>query len=165
MPQPGVILLAEDEEDYVLLIKGAFAKADFPNLLYVVSDGQEALFYLKGEGKYSNRDEYPLPDLVLLDLKLPRYGGLEVLGWIRSQPSLSGLRVVVLTSSDRVKDVNDAYRMGANSFLVKPYDFGDLVALTRLILEFWLERSKAPDTRRPPKNGHRGETNGSKKAS
>src|SRR5579864_2605462 len=99
MREHAVILLAEDEEDYVLLIREAFAKADVRNPLYVVSNGQDAMAYLKGEGEYANREEYPLPDLLLVDLKLPRYSGVEILGWIRSQPGLSGLRVLVLTSS------------------------------------------------------------------
>src|SRR5262249_42867428 len=127
MPEHSVILLAEDEEDYIVLLRKAFEKAKVPNPLHVVSDGQQAMAYLKGKGKYVNRDEYPLPDLMLLDMRLPRFSGLEVLAWVRSQPGLSRLRVIVLTSSDRIKDVNDAYRLGANSFLVKPYDFVDLV--------------------------------------
>jgi CheY-like chemotaxis protein len=147
MPERAVILLAEDDEDYVYLVREAFSKAKIPNPLFVVSDGQEALAYLKGEGNYANRDEYPLPDLLLLDLKLPRYSGLEVLGWIRGQqPLLSGLRVLVLTSSDRIRDVNDAYRLGANSFLVKPYDFQDLVRFGTLIQDFWLRLAKTPES-------------------
>lgn len=151
MPDHSVILLAEDDEDYVLLIQHAFAKSHVPNPLHVVSTGKEALAYFKGEGKYANRVEYPLPELLLLDLKLPQFNGFEILAWIRTQPGLSGLRVLVLTSSDQIKDVNDAYRLGANSFLVKPYDFEDLVHFTRLIQEFWLQRSKCPDTFRAPK--------------
>src|SRR4051812_16926579 len=122
MPERAVILLAEDEEDYVLLIKKAFSQANLQNPFHVVSTGEEAMAYLKGEGKYAHRDEYPLPDLLLLDLKLPGFSGFEIIGWVRSQPGLSGLRILVLTSSDRMKDVNDAYRLGANSFLMKPYD-------------------------------------------
>ncbi|HLX69268.1 MAG TPA: response regulator [Verrucomicrobiae bacterium] len=143
--------MAEDDEDYVLLIQQAFVKAHVPNPLHVVSSGKEAMAYLKGEGKYANRAEYPLPELLLLDLKLPGYNGFEILAWIRTQPGLTGLRVLVLTSSDQIKDVNDAYRLGANSFLVKPYDFEDLVHFTQLIQEFWLQRSKCPDTFRAPK--------------
>jgi DNA-binding response OmpR family regulator len=151
MADHAVILLAEDDEDYVHLIQQAFSSAHVPNPLFVVSTGEEAMAYFKGEGKYANREEYPLPDLLLLDLKLPRYNGFEVLAWIRSQPGLGGLRVLVLTSSDQIKDVNDAYRLGANSFLVKPYDFEDLVHFTQLIEEFWLQRSKCPDSFRAPK--------------
>jgi CheY-like chemotaxis protein len=151
MPDHSVILLAEDDEDYVLLIQQAFTKAHVPNPLHIVSTGKEAMAYFKGEGKYANRAEYPLPELLLLDLKLPGYNGFEILAWIRTQPGLTGLRVLVLTSSDQIKDVNDAYRLGANSFLVKPYDFEDLVHFTRLIQEFWLQTSKCPDSFRLPK--------------
>lgn len=145
-------MLAEDEEDYVLLIKRAFEEAKIPNPLHVASDGQEAMAYLKGEGRYANRDEYPLPDLLLLDLKLPRYNGFEILSWVRKQPGLSGLRILVLTSSDRIRDVNEAYQLGANSFLVKPYDFEDLIRLSGLIQEFWLNASRSPESFRAPKN-------------
>jgi CheY-like chemotaxis protein len=149
MAEHAVILLAEDEEDYVLLIRHAFSKANIPNPLHVVWNGQEAISYLKGDGKYSNRDEYPLPDLLLLDLKMPRVNGFEVLQWIRQQPGLAPLRVLVLTSSDQIRDVNEAYRLGANSFLVKPLDFEDFTQLSQLIQEFWLKTSKAPETSRP----------------
>ena len=152
MAEHAVILLAEDEEDYVLLIQRAFAQAKIPNPLHVVWNGQEAISYLKGDGKYSNREEYPLPDLFLLDLKMPRVNGFEVLKWVREQPGLAPLRVLVLTSSDQIRDVNEAYKLGANSFLVKPMDFQDFAQLSRLIQEFWLKASKAPETYRPPRD-------------
>ena len=151
MAEHAVILLAEDEEDYVLLIRNAFERANIPNPLHVVWNGQEAISYLKGDGKYSNREEYPLPDLLLLDLKMPRVNGFEVLKWIREQPGLAPLRVLVLTSSDQIRDVNEAYKLGANSFLVKPLDFQDFTQLSRLIQEFWLKASKAPEVHRPPR--------------
>ena len=96
----GVILLAEDSEDDVLLVRRAFAKANFLNVLHVVSNGEEAIAYLQGEGQYANRENYPLPSLLLLDWKMPRKGGFEVLQWIRQQPGLSLLRVVVLTAAN-----------------------------------------------------------------
>lgn len=150
MAEHTVILLAEDEEDYVLLVRKAFDEAGIPNPLYVVSTGIEAMAYLQGKGKYKNRDEYPLPDLLLLDLKLPGHSGYEILAWARAQPGLASLRILVLTSSDRIKDVNDAYRLGANSFLTKPYDFENLIELGRLIQDFWLRASKCPESSRPP---------------
>lgn len=159
MPEHAVILLAEDEEDYVLLIRHAFSRANIPNPLHVVWNGQEAISYLKGEGKYSNREEYPLPDLFLLDLKMPRVNGFEVLQWVRQQSSLSSLRILVLTSSDEIRDVNEAYRLGANSFLVKPLDFEDFASLSRLINEFWLRASKAPLISRPPRSKENGPSN------
>jgi CheY-like chemotaxis protein len=149
MPGHGIILLAEDEEDYVLLIRQAFLRAKIPNPLYVVPNGEEVIFYLKGQGKYANRVEYPLPDLLLLDIKMPRVNGFEVLKWIREQPSLAALRILMLTGSDQIRDVNKAYQLGANSFMVKPYDFGDLSELSRLITEYWLHQSKTPEIERP----------------
>jgi CheY-like chemotaxis protein len=152
MVEHAVILLAEDEEDYVLLIQKAFEKANIRNPLHVVWNGEEAILYLKGAGKYSNRDEYPLPDLFLLDLKMPRVNGFEVLKWLRAQPGFGALRVLVLTSSDEIRDVNEAYKLGANSFLVKPLDFQDFTQLSRLIQDFWLAASKAPQASRPPRD-------------
>jgi CheY-like chemotaxis protein len=152
MPERSVILLAEDEEDYVLLLQQAFSQANIQNPFYIVSTGQELVSYLKGEGKYVNRDEFPLPDLLLMDIKLAGFTGLEILGWLRSQPGLAGLRVLVLTSSDHLRDINDAYRLGANSFLLKPYDFSDLVHLAKMIKEYWLRISKCPQSFRPPQD-------------
>jgi CheY-like chemotaxis protein len=152
MPEREVILLAEDEEDYVLLLRKAFIEAGIASPVYTVSTGPELIAYLKGDGKYASRDEYPLPDLLLLDIKLPGYTGLEVLQWIRSQSGLSGLRVLILTSSEDMKDINEAYRLGANSFLLKPYDFSDLVHLARVIQEFWMYMSKCPESFRAPKD-------------
>src|SRR5437016_14158370 len=106
MPDQAIILLAEDREDDVLLIRKAFSKANISNPLQVVRDGEEAIAYLSGEGKYSNRDEYPLPDLFLLDLKMPGKDGFDVLRWVRQQTGLSALSVVVLTSSEDMRDVN-----------------------------------------------------------
>jgi len=149
MPDQAVILLAEDREDDIVLIRKAFKKAFINNPLQVVRDGEEAIAYLSGEGKYSNRCEYPLPDLMLLDLKMPRMNGFEVLEWIRRQPGLSSLRVVVLTASDQMRDVNSAYKLGANSFMVKPLDFEDVVHMGKFLTTYWLHLSKAPETSRP----------------
>ena len=152
MVERAVVLLVEDREDDVLLIRQAFEQSQICNPLFVVRSGEEAVFYLKGEGRFSNRDEYPLPDLLLLDLKMPGMDGFEVLAWIRQQPGLSSLRILVLTSSDQIRDVNRAYQLGANSFLVKPQDFSDLTQLSKIIKDFWLKRSKAPETFRPPRS-------------
>ena len=144
-----VILLAEDDENHVAFVKRAFKHANLLNPLFVVDDGEQAIAYLKGEGKYANRAEYPLPCLLLLDLKMPNKNGFEVLEWIRGQPGLSSLRVVVLTTSDQVRDVNRAYQLGANSFLTKPIDFRDFVQLTISIKGYWLWMSRAPEIERP----------------
>jgi CheY-like chemotaxis protein len=143
-----VILLAEDDENQVLFVRRAFKHAGLLNPLFVVEDGEQTIAYLKGEGKYSNRAEYPLPCLLLLDLKMPNMNGFEVLEWLRRQPSLSALRVVVLTTSDQVRDVNRAYQLGANSFLTKPVDFRDFVQLTLAIKGYWIWLSRAPEIQR-----------------
>jgi len=150
MSEHGVILLAEDDEDHVVLIRHAFAEADLRNPLFVVWNGEEAIAYLSGTGKYSNRDEYPLPDLLLLDLKMPRVDGFEVLKWVRQQPGMAALRILVLTSSNELRDVNRAYQLGANSFLVKPLDFQDVIQLSKVIQKYWLNTSKTPEISRNP---------------
>jgi CheY-like chemotaxis protein len=151
MPDMGIILLAEDREDDVVLIRRAFRQAYVDNPLQVVRDGAEAISYLSGDGKYSNREEFPLPDLMLLDLKMPRVDGFEVLSWVRQHPTLGALRVVVLTSSDDLRDVNRAYKLGANSFMVKPVDFEDVTHMGQFLTKYWLVMSRAPETSRPPR--------------
>ena len=146
LPEHAVVLLVEDREDDILLIRRAFDKAGLSNPLQVVGDGEEAIDYLGGIGKYSSRGEYPLPDLILLDLKMPKLDGFQVLEWIRAQPGIRGIAVVVLTSSDQLRDVNRAYQLGANSFLVKPNDFGNSVELARLLREYWMATVKFPET-------------------
>src|SRR6266571_2145651 len=152
MPDSAVILLAEDQEDDILLIRRAFNKANLLNPLHVVCDGEETIAYLKGEGRYANRAEYPLPALLLLDLKMPRKNGFEVLEWIRQQPTLSGLRVVVLTGSTEIRDVNRAYQLGANSFLVKPVEFDQFVSVIRAVGGYWLWMDRAPGIARPARD-------------
>src|SRR6185436_1328860 len=125
MSDKRVILLAEDDPNDLLLIQRAFQKGAVDNPFFVVRNGEEAIAYLSGTEGFSNRTEFPLPDLFLLDLKMPKVDGFEVLQWIRQQPGFSNLVVVVLTTSSDVYDVNRAYKLGANSFLVKPQDFND----------------------------------------
>ena len=151
MLDQAVILLAEDREDDILLVLRTLRKAFITNPLQVVRDGDEAIEYLSGEGKYANRAEYPLPALMLLDLKMPRKDGFEVIQWVRQQPGLSALPIVVLTSSENMRDVNTAYKLGANSFLVKPMEFNDFQAMTNFLSQYWLRLNKQPETVRSPR--------------
>jgi CheY-like chemotaxis protein len=140
--------LVEDREDDVVLLRRSFEKAAIANPVQVVKDGEDAIAYLSGTGRFSARKEFPLPELVLLDLKLPKLDGFEVLRWIRTQPALSGLRVVVLTSSNNLRDMNLAYALGANSFLVKPTDLKEYVELSNFLNDYWFVLSKAPQASR-----------------
>ena len=147
-----MILLVDDREDDILLVRRALSRANVPNPLFIVRDGEEALSYLDGTGKYSNRDEYPLPDIMLLDLKMPRMDGFEALSEIRRRSELKALRIIVLTSSEEVYDVNKAYDLGANSFLVKPLEFENYTAMMRTLSSFWLHQNKNPALERTAKN-------------
>src|SRR5579859_7031413 len=149
MPDQSLFLLVEDSADDVLLVKRAFQRANILNPLKVVRNGEEAILYLSGEGAYSNRSEFPLPAVILLDLKLPGKDGFDVLQWLRSQPGFRNLRVLVLTSSDSIYDVDRAYKLGANSFLTKPVDFAQLVEMIQVVKGYWFWHDKAPSATRP----------------
>jgi CheY-like chemotaxis protein len=144
MRDQGVVLLVEDREDDVVLIWRGLLRGKVQNPIMVVGDGEEAIAYLRGEGKFANREEFPLPTLVLLDLKLPKIDGFEVLQWIRAQQGLRAMRVIVLTSSQDLRDVNRAYELGANSFVVKSLDFDEFVTTGELINEYWLRSDREP---------------------
>ena len=145
-----VILLAEDNDDDVAMLRRAFLQAGIDLPLQVVPNGEEAIAYLMGEGRFSNRAEFPLPDLFLLDLKMPGTDGFEVLAWLRQHPTLAPLRTVVLTTSDEIRDVNQAYLLGANSFLTKPVDVTDFKSTLQEMFNFFLFKAKRPEVRRPP---------------
>src|SRR5260370_34217837 len=132
------ILLVEDDETDVLLLRNAFRNARVANPLIEVSDGHAAIQYLSGAGAYEDRIRYPPPFLMLLDLRLPKLSGFEVLGWIRDQAALAELIVVVLTGSDYSPDATRASELGANSYLVKPASFKELVETIKGIITRWL---------------------------
>ena len=138
------ILLVEDNPDDVLLLKRAFRRANIANSIQVLEDGEAAVRYLSGQGTYADRQRYPLPILMLLDLKLPRCSGHEVLAWLRQQPGLKRLPVVVLTSSQQDIDIDRAYDLGANSYLVKPLGFDALIEMARNLNVYWLTLNKKP---------------------
>lgn len=138
------ILLVEDDSNDVLLIQRAFQKAGLRDLLKIVRDGEQALDYVAGRGQYANRERYPLPYLLLLDLKMPGTDGFEVLQWIRGEPDLRRLLVVVLTSSNLQADVDRAYELGANSYLVKPVEFDEMVNMLQRFEAYWTEINRTP---------------------
>jgi CheY-like chemotaxis protein len=138
------ILIAEDDASDVYLLQRAFSAAQIPASLHVVRDGQEAIDYLEGRAAFSDRNTHPLPDLMLLDLKMPRMNGFDVLNWVRQRPGLKRLPVTVLTSSDQAVDINRAYDLGANSYLVKPHGTNELAELIRRVQQYWLESNQCP---------------------
>jgi CheY-like chemotaxis protein len=142
------ILLVDDDENDVLLLQRAFKKAGLHDWLRAVTAGQEAIDYLGGQGQYSDRDRFPLPFLMLLDLKMPGTDGFEVLRWARSEPDLNRLLIVVLTSSNLQTDVDRAYELGANSYLVKPVEFDEMVNMVQRFQAYWAEINRTPTTPR-----------------
>lgn len=139
MTTKGTILLVEDNKDDVFLMKRALQSARFSNPVVVLETGPEAMDYLSGAGQYADRDSYPMPAVVFLDLKLPFLYGHEVLAWIRKQRELESLVVIVLTSSNEARDLSRCYSLGANSYLVKPPTAEQLVALAKAFKWRWLE--------------------------
>ena len=132
------VLLVEDNEDDVELMLHAFRKAEVPGPIQVVSDGDAAIAYLDGRAPYEDRSLHPLPTLILLDLKLPRRSGFEVLHFIRHHPPVKTVPVVVLTSSNQTGDIRRAYELCANSYLVKPVARDALIAMMRSLDQYWL---------------------------
>ncbi len=138
------ILLVEDDANDVVLLERAFRKAGLRETLHIARDGREAIDYLSGNRQYQNRERFPLPFLMLLDLKMPGIDGFEVLEWARSESSLRRLLIVVLTSSNLQSDVDRAYELGANSYLVKPVGFQEMVNLVQRFEIYWGEVNRIP---------------------
>ena len=132
------VLLVEDNEDDIFFMQRAFRLSGIENALMVAQDGQQALDYLKAKGAFADRSRFPLPCIVLLDLQLPLVKGLDVLKWMRSKHEFQTLLVVIVTSSREARDIDSAYRLGANSFLVKPPDEPGLREMVDGIKLYWL---------------------------
>lgn len=139
------VLLIEDSMDDALLMKRALDKAGITRSVHLAKDGKEAMEYLTGAGQFSNRQAYPLPQLILLDLQLPEMHGLKVLEWIRSQPQFRSTIVVVLSSSRLTGDVQLAYKLGVNSYLLKPSSLDALYQTVGAIALYWLTLNQWPE--------------------
>ena len=153
----GPVLLIEDDPADVRLIQRAFRKIE-PNLPIIrLTNGDDAVSYLMGDTPYENRTAYPIPAVILLDIKLPRRSGFEVLEWVRRQRSnLRRLPVIMLTSSRHSADINRAYDLGANSYLAKPENASDLDELASGFESYWLSLNESPDVHEgPPPRGLR----------
>jgi two-component system response regulator len=144
MRKNGIVLIIDDNPDDILLILKGFERAGFDNKVVNLGDGEEALLYLKGLGKYSNRIKYPIPALILLDVKMPKVDGFSVLRWIRQHPEWQCLPVIILSTSFYGPEIIRAYELGANSFLTKPSDFHEYMAAIRNLARYWLEDNVLP---------------------
>jgi CheY-like chemotaxis protein len=140
----ATILLVEDESTDATLVQRAFAKAKVMNPIVHLKNGDDALGYLAGVGKYSDRVQHPLPALILLDLKMPGMTGLQLLQWMRTNREVRRVPVVVLTTDEAPSTINAAYELGANSYLVKPGDPDEVMRLVATVQRYWMELNQPP---------------------
>jgi len=132
------VLLVEDDLNEIFLVKRAFKMARLQNRLQVVTDGQDAINYLSGEGKFADRAVYPLPGLIVMDIRMPRRSGFDVLEWVKGDGRpLRRIPVVIVSSSNSPEDINRAYELGANAYMVKPVDFKSVEHLFSSITHYW----------------------------
>jgi CheY-like chemotaxis protein len=136
------ILLAEDDESYALVLEKAIKALGWANPIRILSNGKEVTNYLGGEGKYADRNTYPLPSVLFLDVKMPLATGFDVLRWMREHPRSSVIPTIMLSSSDDEQDVQLAYDLGANGYFVKPSKMDDLKSMLRAAYEFWTWSAK-----------------------
>lgn len=140
MIEDPIVLLVDDSKNDAMLMRTVFERAGFVQPMRFAVDGDDAIAYLRGDGNYSDRKQFPLPTTVLLDLNMPRKNGFEVLEWIRQQPALRRLRVYILSASSRAQDIERAYDLGANSYLVKPGNLDGLLSMAKILVS-WLRLS------------------------
>jgi len=131
------VLLVEDDLNDIFLVKRAFKMAQLETPLQVVTDGEEATHYLSGDGKYADRETYPLPKLIVMDIKMPRMSGFDVLEWIKHDGALRRIPVIIVSSSDRPEDIDRAYELGANAYMVKPVSYRAVERLFESITHYW----------------------------
>jgi CheY-like chemotaxis protein len=142
--EPATILVAEDDENDIVILSYAFKQAGLGHTLERVPDGEAAIDYLKGDGPYADRARFPLPDLLLLDLKMPKVSGFEVLAWLQTQPALDEIPVVVLSGSELEEDKMETAKLGASAFHTKPNDFHKAVKLVQDLDARWLNGASNP---------------------
>ncbi len=144
MTASQTIVIVEDEEDDAFFLRRAIEKARLSNPIQLLENGDQAISYLRGDAEYADRVRYPVPVLLLLDLKLPGANGLEVLRWIRRDSPFPVLPVIVVTSSTLMSEIEAAYRSGANSCVIKPSDPEKLIQLIHDLSKWWLQHNVSP---------------------
>ena len=143
MDKKQTILLVDDSENDLMLMRAAFELAKGDILLQEARNGEEAIAYLKGEGSYGDRNNFPMPTIMLLDLNMPKMNGFDVLAWVRGQPGLKRLTIIILTASMRSEDIERIFDLGATSYLVKPSNLQTLAAMMRCLCE-WVQINHFP---------------------
>ena len=138
------ILLVEDNKMDIALTLDAFREARLANKIHVARNGEEALQYLFGEGEFADRIRYPLPNIILLDLKMPGIDGLEVLKRVKSTPEIKRIPIIILTSSKEEGDRAMSYDLGANSYLVKPISFDGFLEVVKKVTDYWIALNIEP---------------------
>ena len=144
-----LILLADDSPDDLASVQLALKAADIGNPVLMLEDGSKVLAYLKGEGEYANRELHPLPKILLLDLNMPGIDGFDVLEWLNAESTLRNILVIVISGHSGLREVNQAYALGANSFLLKPADPLEIRNLVKAFPEYWMLGGEPPDQRAP----------------
>jgi CheY-like chemotaxis protein len=139
-----IILVAEDNEDDVFILKRAFKKNGIDMPVHVCGNGSDAMRYLKGEGQYANRENFPFPRVLVTDIKMPLCSGLELLKWLHEHPECNLIPKIVLSASAEQRDVIEAYKLGANCYFRKPLKSDDLVELVGIMHGFWLRAEIPP---------------------
>lgn len=139
------MLIAEDDENDALLLERAIRRIDPDATFYIVHDGFEAIQYMKGEGKYANREVYPFPRVLITDLKMPKKNGFELLEWLQKHPDCNVIPKIVVSASNVVSDVVKAYQLGANCYFQKPSTFEELLEFVTLNFRFWTAAQLPPD--------------------
>jgi Response regulator containing CheY-like receiver, AAA-type ATPase, and DNA-binding domains len=142
MINAGHILIADDDADFILLLKAAFEEAHANNPVHTVEDSSQAQKYLSNEVPYDDRVAFPVPGLIILDLRLPPKDAISLVGWIRQQPHLDGLPVVILTGAEFPNQEEVALHTGANGYFIKPFQFSQLVTLARHLRDTWLRHDE-----------------------
>jgi CheY-like chemotaxis protein len=147
MDEQFPILIAEDDENDAIILERALRKVGFANPFHFCQDGTDVIDYLRGEGRYQNRQAFPFPRMLITDLKMPKVGGLEILKWLYQHPECNLIPKVVLTASKQTADIQEAYKWGANSYLVKPPGYESLAQMLKLFFDYWemCEKPRLPE--------------------